>query len=179
MTEVVVVLAVAAALGSGGVAGFFFTFSVCVMRALGCPPPDQGIAAMQAINVVLLNPWFFTAFFETAAVCILLTDFSLFNCSASHAIYLLAASLLYLAGSILVTMAFNVPLNDALAAINPNSPEGAALWTRYLANWTAWNHMRTAVDQLLAQYCGAQWLMYRFITSQEKLATFPRCPAHT
>jgi uncharacterized membrane protein len=52
--------------------------------------------------------------------------------------------LLYLVGSIFVTLAFNVPLNDALAAVNPHSAEGAALWTRYLAHWTAWNHVRTA-----------------------------------
>ena len=40
-------------------------------------------------------------------------------------------------------MAFNVPLNDALAAVAPSSPEGAALWTRYLAEWLPWNHVRT------------------------------------
>ena len=147
MTKVLVIaLAVVSALGSGLVAGFFFAFSVCVMRALGRLPRDQGIAAMQSINVVVLNPWFFTAFFGTAAVCIILAALSLFNWSESRAIYLLAGSLLYLAGSIFVTIAFNVPLNNALAAINPNSPEGAALWTRYLANWTAWNHVRTAAS---------------------------------
>jgi uncharacterized membrane protein len=71
---------------------------------------------------------------------------SLFTWSASGAIYLLAGSLLYLAGSIFVTMACNVPLNDALAAVNPHSAAGAALWTRYRAKWTAWNHMRTAAS---------------------------------
>lgn len=141
-----IALAVAAALGSGGVAGFFFAFSICVMRALARLPPDQGIAAMQSINVVVLNPGFFTAFFGTAMVCILLTVFSLFNWSAAHALYLLAGSVLYLAGSIIVTMAFNVPLNDALATVNPHSAEGIALWTRYLAHWTAWNHVRTAAS---------------------------------
>ena len=147
MTEgLVVALAVASALGSGVVAGFFFAFSVCVMRALGRLPPDQGIAAMQSINVVVLNPWFFMAFFGTAAVCIILVVLSLFNWSESRTPYLLAGSLLYLAGSIFVTMVFNVPLNDALAAVTPNSAEGAALWTRYLDNWTSWNHVRAAAS---------------------------------
>lgn len=41
-------------------------------------------------------------------------------------------------------MVFNVPLNNALAAADPTSPEGAGLWTRYLREWTAWNHLRTA-----------------------------------
>ena len=62
----VVALVVAAVLGSGVVAGFFFAFSVCVMLARLAPA--EGIHAMQAINVVVLNPWFFTAFFGTAAV---------------------------------------------------------------------------------------------------------------
>jgi uncharacterized membrane protein len=147
MTQVLVVaLAVASALGSGMVAGFFFAFSVCVMRALGRLPSDQGMAAMQSINVVILNPWFFTAFFGTATVCLLLAVLSLFTWSASHALYLLAGSLLYLVGSVFVTIAFNVPLNDTLAAVHPHSAEGPAVWTRYLARWTAWNHVRTAAS---------------------------------
>jgi len=35
-----------------------------------------------------------------------------------------------------------VPLNDALAAVAPASAEGAAFWTRYLTEWTWWNHVR-------------------------------------
>ena len=52
-------------------------------------------------------------------------------------------------GTVLVTMVFNVPLNDALAAVDPGSTEGAGLWTRYVATWTAWNHVR-AVAALAA-----------------------------
>jgi uncharacterized membrane protein len=39
-------------------------------------------------------------------------------------------------------MVFNIPLNDALAAANPNSSEGATLWAEYLTTWTFWNHVR-------------------------------------
>jgi uncharacterized membrane protein len=75
----IVALSVATALGSGLVAGFFFAFSICVMRALGRLPPEQGIAAMQSINVVVLNPWFFTAFFGTAAACVVLGIAAILN----------------------------------------------------------------------------------------------------
>ena len=51
------------------VAGFFFAFSVCVMKSLARLPPAQGIAAMKHINVVVINPWFMGAFFGTALVC--------------------------------------------------------------------------------------------------------------
>ena len=66
-----------------------------------------------------------------------------FSWGEAGAIYLVAGSLLYLVGTIGVTIALNVPLNDALAAVAPNSAEGAGLWMRYIVNWTAWNHVRT------------------------------------
>ena len=135
-----------AALGSGLVAGVFFAFSAFVMTVLGRLPPHQGIAAMQAINVAVINPWFFAAFFGTAAACVVLAIAALVRWSEPGAIPLLAGSLLYLVGTILVTMFLNVPLNDALAGAAPESAEGASLWTRYLTDWTAWNHVRTVAS---------------------------------
>ncbi|MEH1771228.1 MAG: anthrone oxygenase family protein [Nostoc sp.] len=61
-------------------------------------------------------------------------------------IYLLFGSLLYLVETILVTIAFNVPLNDALAIAKPDSTEGANLWARYLTNWTLRNYVRTILS---------------------------------
>ena len=140
---IVVVLTVLAALGSGLMAGFFFSFSVVVMAALGRISSTQGIAAMQAINVVVLNPWFFVAFFGTAAVCAALGVSSLFSWQRAGSAFLLAGSALYLLGAIVVTMWFNVPLNNALARIAADSGEGASLWPQYLSQWTSWNHVRT------------------------------------
>ena len=135
-----------AALGSGLIAGVFFAFSAFVMTALGRLPPDQGIAAMQSINVAVINPWFFAAFFGTAAACVVLAIAALLRWSEPGAMLLLAGSLLYLVGTIFVTMRLNVPLNDALAAVQPASVEAAGLWTRYLAEWTRWNHVRTVAS---------------------------------
>ena len=61
---------------------------------------------------------------------------------------MLAASLLYLLGCFGVTMLFNVPLNNKLAAVAP--AQEAALWSRYLDVWTAWNHVRTMASILSA-----------------------------
>jgi uncharacterized membrane protein len=131
------------ALGCGLVAGIFFAFSTFVMKALAQLQPAQGITAMQSINITVINPWFFVAFFGTAATCLLLTISSLLKWHQPGAVFLLIGSLLYLIGTVLVTIAFNVPLNDALAIAKPNSPESADLWARYLTNWTVWNHVRT------------------------------------
>lgn len=141
-----VALSLVAALGAGLVAGIFFAFSAFVMTALGRLRPDLGIGAMQSINVAVLNPWFFAVFFGTAALSAVLSIRAAFNWSEPGAAYLLAGGLLYLVGCILVTIGFNVPLNNKLAAVEANSAEGSELWTRYLSLWTAWNHVRTAAS---------------------------------
>jgi uncharacterized membrane protein len=132
-----------AALGCGLIAGVFFAFSAFVMKALAQQPTAQGIATMQAINITVINPWFMTVFLGTAIVCIGVAIAVLFNWSQPNAIYWLIGSLLYLVGTFGVTMVGNVPLNDALAIVDPNSPDGATLWAKYLTNWTFWNHVRT------------------------------------
>lgn len=133
-------------LGCGLVAGIFFAFSTFVMRALARLQPPQGIAAMQSINITVINPLFMAAFLGTAAACIFLAISSLLKWHQPGAIPLLIGSLLYLVGTVGVTIVFNVPLNDALAVVKPDSPEAASLWTRYLTNWTIWNHVRTVAE---------------------------------
>ena len=131
------------ALGSGLIAGIFFAFSTFVMAALARLAPAQGMAAMQAINETVLNPWFFTAFFGTAAGCIIVVIVAYLNGGETTGYYLVAGSLFYLVGCFLVTVLFNVPLNNALAAVKPDSVKGAELWSGYLSRWTLWNHVRT------------------------------------
>lgn len=130
-------------LGCSLVAGVFFAFSTFVMSALARLQPREGIVAMQSINITAINPWFMVALFGTALACLFLAIASLSKLHQPGAVYLLLGSLFYLVGTILVTIAFNVPLNDALAIAKPDSTEGANLWARYLANWTFWNHVRT------------------------------------
>lgn len=132
-----------AALGSGLMAGLFFAFSTSVMSALGRISPPAGISAMQSVNVTILNPVFFAVFFGTALLSVVLIVGALAGRSDMSMIALLAGSVLYLAGCMAVTMVFNVPLNNALAAVAAESAEGTAIWSRYLAEWVPWNHVRT------------------------------------
>ncbi len=150
--QYIIILVFICALGSGLVAGIFFAFSSFVMAALGRLAPEQGISAMQAINVTVLNPWFFGAFFGTAVGCITLAIIAYLSWGTPVALYLVAGGVLYLCGSILVTMLFNVPLNNALAAVKSDSAEGARLWAEYLSTWTVWNHIRTGAS-LAAMAC--------------------------
>jgi uncharacterized membrane protein len=135
-------LTLVCALGSGLIAGFFLAFSVCVMWALGRLPAAQGVSAMQTINVVVINPLFLGAFLGTAAATALLMVVSIMDLESAGSTLRVIGSLLYLAGAFVVTMVFNVPRNNALAAAKPDTPEAAALWREYLSRWTAWNHVR-------------------------------------
>jgi uncharacterized membrane protein len=131
-----------AALGSGLIAGVFFAFSSFVMGALGRLPPAQGAAAMQAINIVVINPVFMAVFLGTGVVAACLAFWAGTHWSDPRALWTVVGALAYLVGSIGVTMALNVPLNNALAGVDPASAEGAAEWARYQGSWTLWNTVR-------------------------------------
>lgn len=149
MTDLLFTLTLFTALGCGLIAGLFFAFSVSVMRALGRLPAAEGMAAMQSINVAILNPLFLSVFLGTAVGCVLVMIAALWRWHAPGSIYLLVSGALYLIGSILVTMIVNVPMNNALAAAAATDPGSINLWADYLAKWTAWNHVR-AVASLAA-----------------------------
>jgi len=137
-------LTLVAALGCGLIAGVFFAFSSFVMKALARLQPAQGVGAMQAINVAAVTPAFMAALFGTAVVCSILAVWAFFAWDERFAPYLLVGSLLYLVGTIVLTIAYHVPRNDALARVEPHSADAESHWTRYLSGWTAWNHVRAA-----------------------------------
>ena len=137
-------LTLLSALGCGLIAGVFFAFSAFVMKALARTPSAQGIAAMQSINVAVINPLFLAAFLGTAVGCAALIVSSVLAWPKPGGTYMLAGSLLYLVGTILVTIVCHLPRNDALAAVDPASADSARHWVSYVTSWTAWNHVRTA-----------------------------------
>lgn len=135
-----------AALGSALIAGLFFVSSNFAMTALAKLPPANGIAAMQSINIQILNPGFFATFFGTSALSTVLAVAALLDFGSTWSLPLLAGGLCYFVGVLLVTMIFNVPLNNRLAALRPETTEAASFWTEYLRVWTTWNHARTVLS---------------------------------
>jgi uncharacterized membrane protein len=141
--DLLFVLTVVSALGCGLIGGVFFAFSSFVMKALARLPSAQGIAAMQSINVVVINPLFMVALFGTGLGCAVVGVGSVLRWQGAGGVYVFVGSVLYLVGTVGVTVVFNVPRNDALAGVGADTAEGAELWVRYVAGWTAWNHVRT------------------------------------
>ena len=136
-------LAVIAILGSAVIGGVFFAFSSFVMKALARMPSAEGIAAMQSINVTVLNPLFLGVFSGTAAVSVLIAVLAMLSWEAPGAPYFLAGAVLYVVGTFLVTGIGNVPLNNRLAAVSATDPEAVEVWAHYLQRWTMLNTVRT------------------------------------
>jgi uncharacterized membrane protein len=130
----------------GLVAGVFFAFSAFVMPALKRLKPAEGIAAMQSINVAAVTPAFMTVLFGTAAVCGALAVRALLVWDERSAPYILSGGAVYLVGTILLTIVYHVPRNEALAKIEPRDAGAESYWRRYLSGWTAWNHLRAATS---------------------------------
>jgi uncharacterized membrane protein len=142
MSDPLVALTLVAALGCGVSAGALFAFSSFVMRALARIPVPQGIAATNSINVVAVTTVFMTALFGTGLLCLALAAWALIDWHGSYSPYLLAGGAVYVIGVLGVTMASNVPRNNALARIDSEAADSAAYWRRYVSEWTAWNHVR-------------------------------------
>jgi len=92
----------------------------------------------------VLNPMFLGVFLGTGVLCVGALIFSWQHWPGSAAICLAVGSVLYLVGTLLVTIRFNVPRNNALASIARTDPNASQLWARYVVSWTIWNHVRTA-----------------------------------
>ena len=145
-------LLLASAVGAALVSGIFYAFSTFVMQALGRLAPRDGIAAMQSINVVVINPMFLLAFFGTGVLCAAAVVLSLFADTAVPPGPAAAGGALYLVGCLGVTIVGNVPLNERLAVVDPSDATAESLWRVYLVRWTRWNHVRTAASLAAAAF---------------------------
>ena len=139
-------LVFAAALGSDLIAGFMFAFSTGVMSALRRVPAAHGIETMQAINIAVINPVFLGAFVGTAVLSLGAAIMAVVRWGEDGSLATLVGGTAYVIGAFVVTMAANVPMNNALALADPTSEVGGEVWIRYLARWTAWNHVRTVAS---------------------------------
>ena len=131
------------AIGCGLLAGLYFAFSTFIMTALGRIGQVPGIMAMNAINATIVQSLFMPLFLGTTLTSLALAILAVARSDTPGATAMIAGGLIYVAGMFVVTMIFNVPLNNALAAVDPAGAGAASLWTRYLSDWTAWNHVRT------------------------------------
>lgn len=136
------VLASVAAIGSAAVGGLFFAFSSFVMRGLNRVNPLDAIIAMRGINAeAQANSPFLLLFFGSALAALAVGVAAVIQLRKPGSGYLLAGAI-FATVAVLVTAAFNVPLNNHLDSVDPTA-DAARAWHAYADPWTLWNHVRT------------------------------------
>jgi uncharacterized membrane protein len=133
-----------AALGAAIIGGVFFAFSNFIMPGLARLTAAHGAGAMQAINVAVLNRWFLGVLLGVGGLCLVIAVAAALDRHAPGAGLRFAGAALYLVGTVGVTIACNVPRNEALQVVAPHGADIVALWDTYVREWTAWNTVRTA-----------------------------------
>ncbi|WP_017624607.1 anthrone oxygenase family protein [Nocardiopsis chromatogenes] len=138
-------VAVAALLATGVYAGLFFAFTVGVMPGLRGVGAQVFVGAMQSINRAIVNPVFLVVFLG-APVLALVTAVSATGAGGVAAVAAWAAFAL-VAAVFVVTVALNIPLNDALEAAGPvEGTEAEAARRAFEAPWVRWNAVRTVLS---------------------------------
>jgi len=142
-------------------AGVIFIFSNTIMRTFSEFDPDIMINVMNKLNILIVNPLFAFVFFGGLVAAyptvVMMRNPDQYSKPARY--YALASTLVFFFGEFLITLTQNVPRNDALLAVDPESQEGVEYWqTEFLGGWVAWNTAR-CVFSVIASVLGGLSLM--------------------
>ena len=143
MQEVITATLWFAAISVGLMAGVYFAFSAFIMQALDAAGRPAGMAAMQSINRIIVRSLFLPLLFASSLACLLLAVFGVMIWGSAGAWQMVIGGVIYLVGMLAVTAFANVPLNNALEAVDAAGAEAEAMWRRYMQRWLPWNHVRT------------------------------------
>ena len=131
--------------------GFFFAWEVTVIPGTKRVSDDAYLETMQSINRAILNPAFFVIFFGTL-ISLVASSYLHFRTAIDLTFgLLLAATLVYLLGSIGITIFGNVPLNEALDVVHLQELSKEALHDlrmSYETPWNRWHTLRTIFSVL-------------------------------
>lgn len=150
MTHTTHALALLSLLLAAALFGFFYAWVCSTMWGLDAADPRVAINAMQAMNASVRNAVFAPAFFGTSIV-LLITALLLRANGAGQAVFWFgAATLLVAVLGVGLTMAVNVPMNEALAqvVVPEDRDTAAAIWSDYSTKWQFWNQARTIATGL-------------------------------
>lgn len=135
---------------SAAIFGFFYAWVCSTMWGLDQADPRVAIAAMQAMNASVRNGIFFPAFFLTPVFMALTAALMWRMKHRTSAQFFATGAAIYFCFGLILTMAINVPMNEALALIPipDNQTEAAQIWADYAPTWQFWNQTRTIASGL-------------------------------
>lgn len=148
-----VILTSLAAIASAAAGGMMYVFSTFVMRGLDRTGPVEAITAMRGINLEANNnPAFLLGYFSAAILALAVGVYTVIQLRQPGSWVVLVGAIFGILAAI-ITMVFNVPLNNHLDAVNPvglSAADAAREWQAYFTTWTNWNHVRTATSFIAA-----------------------------
>ncbi|HWM35734.1 MAG TPA: anthrone oxygenase family protein [Streptomyces sp.] len=138
---------IAATLTTGLSAGLYYGFACAVMPGLRRSGERTFVETMQRINTAIINGWFMLLFVGSLVLTAAAAALQLVGEGGTAAAWTVAAFVLYTA-VLIITMRFNVPLNNQLdAGGSPDSTtELAALRAQFERPWVRWNVVRAACN---------------------------------
>jgi uncharacterized membrane protein len=145
-TSPFVILTSVAALFSAAAGGMMYVFSTFVMRGLDRTGPVDAVIAMRGINAEAnANPMFLLGYFGATILALVVGVIALIQLQQPGSWLVSVGAVFAILGAV-ITMVFNVPLNNHLDTLNPEGlsvADAAREWQAYFSTWTAWNHART------------------------------------
>jgi uncharacterized membrane protein len=134
---------VSAAMTMGLAAGVFALYAHTIMPGLHKTDDRTFVGAFQSIDRAIVNPWFMSTAFVGALFFTTAAAISHRGTPAMR--WVIAALALYLI-AVVITIAVNVPLNDAIkAAGDPARIDAAEVRAKFdETRWAAWNLIRVA-----------------------------------
>ena len=123
--------------------GLFYAYHWTAMPGLNAADPMTAINALKSINAVITNPIFLFSFLGPLVLGAIAALLNLRSFGTTPVLLVWAGVLVYALGVFAVTLTFNVPLNNQLAAANPTAATAAAIWRAFYYPWMFWNLVRT------------------------------------
>ncbi|MFE9723854.1 DUF1772 domain-containing protein [Streptomyces sp. NPDC005794] len=136
----------ASAVGAALMAGLFTAFAYAVMPGLSRTGDRAFVQSMQHINRAVINGWFLVPFLLPPPLLVLATALAAKGYSPGALPWIIAALVLY-AAAFLVTGTQNVPLNDTLDKVPPDTAPDRLRDARaaFEGRWVRWNTVRAAL----------------------------------
>lgn len=140
------ILVATSAVCAGVSGGVYFAFSAIIMPALHSLPAKEAVPAMQRFNKKAVQLPFMAVFFGGAATSAAVIATELLSAAAQppDALRLVGAGLSLVAFGI--TVVRNVPLNNALARLDPDLIDPTKDWQSIERPWRDANVARAAVS---------------------------------
>lgn len=135
------------------VAGLVFAFAVVVMPGIGALGDGQFLRAFQVIDRVIQNnqPIFLLVWVGSFVALLAAAALGIGQLDGTGRLLMIAAVLVYLVGVQLPTVAINIPLNNAVQALEIDGMDEAAqeeARQRFESRWNLWNSIRTILAGL-------------------------------